>query len=442
MRPNCQQIPMMVTLDNYKYDTLNSCKKACISESTGKCNMISRYGEITKPLTSDWHCRFYACPDPYNFTWIIQDQTGHYANECNTYILPLRHFTIESRYINITNIINKTQYNKYQIKEFGTNTCPKGFSQITNIYDCKSAQLSVAKDKSFQGIPHPSSPVSGCYYDTLHNRVYMPPESHGTGSNHMAPICEATCEILKNIIINKTNIVNKTVWKEKIRWRDKINIINKTVWKEKIRWRDKINIINKTRIINKINNITNWINKTVWKEKIRWRDKIIWKDVIIYTEKRGKMCGIELCNYCDNKGCCTSDVNGSICKNENPDAIQCEKPYPCDESENNDRGGAILGYSIVGVIGFLCFVFLLYFFCNDYLKDKIQSYIDEKCCCGLCEYIMCINDCICFFKDAVESNNESNNEYNNESNSDNDVEDDEKHINLEIREYKKKTVYL
>ena len=400
MRPNCQQIPMMVTLDNYKYDTLNSCKNACISESTGKCNMISRYGEITKPLTSEWHCRFYACPDPYNFTWIIQDQSGHYANECNTYILPLRHFTIESRYINITNIINKTQYNKYQIKEFGTNTCPKGFSQITNIYDCKSAQLSVAKDKSFQGIPHPSSPVSGCYYDTLHNRVYMPPESHGTGSNHMAPICEATCEILENIIINKTNIINKTVWKEKIRWRDKINIINKTRW----------------------------------------------KDVVTYTEKQGKMCGIELCNYCDNKGCCTSDVNGSICKNENPDAIQCEKPYPCDESGNNDREAAILSYSIVGVIGFLCFVFLLYFFCNDYLKDKIQSYIEEKCCCGLCEYIMCINEWICFFKDAVESNNntnnESNNESNNDSNSDNDVEDDEKHINLEIREYKRKTVYL
>ena len=60
----------------------------------------------------------------------------------------------------------------------------------------------VASDKSFQGIPHPEHPVSGCYYDTLHNRVYMPPASHGTGSNHMSPICKATCE----------NITNKTIY--------------------------------------------------------------------------------------------------------------------------------------------------------------------------------------------------------------------------------------
>ena len=39
------------------------------------------------------------------------------------------------------------------------------------------AQQEVANDKSFQGIPHPEHPVSGCYYDTLHNRVYMPPAS-------------------------------------------------------------------------------------------------------------------------------------------------------------------------------------------------------------------------------------------------------------------------
>ena len=60
----------------------------------------------------------------------------------------------------------------------------------------------MAPDKNFQGIPHPEHPVSGCYYDTLHNRVYMPPASHETGHNHMTPICKATC----------ANFVNKTLY--------------------------------------------------------------------------------------------------------------------------------------------------------------------------------------------------------------------------------------
>ena len=34
-------------------------------------------------------------------------------------------------------------------------------------------------DKSY--LEHP---VSGCYYDTLHNRVYL----KGSGANHMSPI--------------------------------------------------------------------------------------------------------------------------------------------------------------------------------------------------------------------------------------------------------------
>ena len=33
-----------------------------------------------------------------------------YASECNTYMLPIRHYTLESRYQNITRYINKTIY--------------------------------------------------------------------------------------------------------------------------------------------------------------------------------------------------------------------------------------------------------------------------------------------------------------------------------------------
>ena len=73
---------------------------------------------------------------------------------------------------NVTNYLQRLKYT-YQIKTPGTNTCPIGFSHIKNINECQKAQ----QVYHFH-IPHPEHPVSGCYYDTLHNRVYMPPASH------------------------------------------------------------------------------------------------------------------------------------------------------------------------------------------------------------------------------------------------------------------------
>ena len=68
--------------------------------------MLSRYGDKTKKSTENYHCRFYACNDPFNFTWTKQLQWGNYANEANTYIIPIR------KYISNTcsNIVNKTVY--------------------------------------------------------------------------------------------------------------------------------------------------------------------------------------------------------------------------------------------------------------------------------------------------------------------------------------------
>ena len=112
-RPDCLsiQIPGATANKNYKWGTLEKCKETCIEEPTGKCNMLSRYGDLTKSDNEPWHCRFYACPDPTNFNWIIQSEWGNYASECNTYKMPIRHFTIESRYQNITRYINETIYN-------------------------------------------------------------------------------------------------------------------------------------------------------------------------------------------------------------------------------------------------------------------------------------------------------------------------------------------
>jgi hypothetical protein len=191
-RPDCDKAKINNN-NNYLWGTLQSCKKKCLEESTGLCNIISRYGENSKTADELYHCYFYSCKNPDNFTWIDQNQWGNGASTSNTYILPVRHHTLESRYLNVL------EYTPYQIKDFGANTCPTNFSQIINKDECQTAQQKVASDKSFQGIPHPEIPVSGCYYDNLHNRVYMPPDSHGTGSNHMAPICKATCETFTNI---------------------------------------------------------------------------------------------------------------------------------------------------------------------------------------------------------------------------------------------------
>ena len=110
-RPDCPfaLIPGATNL-NYKWGTLQQCKNVCIKEPTGRCNMISRYGEISKAETVNWHCRFYACPDPSNFTWITQEQWGNYASESNTYKMPIRHY-IDTP-VTCTQTINKTNLTK------------------------------------------------------------------------------------------------------------------------------------------------------------------------------------------------------------------------------------------------------------------------------------------------------------------------------------------
>ena len=106
--PDCPKVPIPGNNNNqnYKWGTLEQCKKSCIMEPTGKCNMLSRYGEGIKELTEAYHCRFYACPEPFNFNWVTQEQWGNYASSCQTYMLPIRHNILQQ----CDNIINKTRW--------------------------------------------------------------------------------------------------------------------------------------------------------------------------------------------------------------------------------------------------------------------------------------------------------------------------------------------
>jgi len=70
----------------------------------------------------------------------------------------------------------------------GENTCPAFSSHIQDSDVCRQANDETVHRPSYQGIVHQGTP-QGCYSDSMHNRVYMPPATHCTGHTHMTPIC-------------------------------------------------------------------------------------------------------------------------------------------------------------------------------------------------------------------------------------------------------------
>ena len=450
-RPDCP-FSKATNVQNYVWATLPNCKTKCIEEATGKCNMVSRFGDSTKSPTEAYHCRFYECPDPNNFTWVTQEQWGNYAYECNTYMLPIRHYTLESRYINISNIVNVTnyidvqrlKYTPYQIKIPGTNTCPIGFSHIKNINECSKAQQEVASDKSFQGIPHPEHPVSGCYLDTLHNRVYMPPSSHGSGHNHMTPICKATCEDITNKTIyhyiNETlyNYINKTIvyylnetlynYKNVTNVNEVINYINRTIYTyknvtnvneiisfiNKTRYidvpiyfnitsyqnvsREIINLIDRYNYINKTNiiNITKVLTKIIWREKynvtnvknvtniikINWINKTRWINKTNYKQVVVKVPLNDNDKQNPNNYNSYQTTHRPLYKNE---TCNCKEAAPMSFWVQ-------IGFFIT--LGFSTFAALVCIW-RCWLKEMIEDYIDDLFCCGYGEEVKKFCECLC-----------------------------------------------
>jgi hypothetical protein len=169
-RPECPFSIIPGANQNYKWGTLQQCKETCFNEPTGHCNALSRYGEASKSATEPWHCRFYACADPSNFTWVTQDQWGNYPEEANTYLLPIRHYQEET----CTNIINNTRWVDKT----------RWVNKTRWINNTRWADKTRWVNKT-----------------RLVNKTQW---------------------------INDTRIVNKTRWTDKVRWVDKIRLINKT----------------------------------------------------------------------------------------------------------------------------------------------------------------------------------------------------------------------
>jgi len=230
-RPDCP-FSYATNHQNYLWGTLNWCKHKCMYETTGKCNMVSRYGDSSKTADQAYHCRFYECPNPNNVTWITQTQWGNYANECNTYIIPIRHFTIESRMVNVTQYIFQNITNFIDVINYINKTL---YENITNYIDINR------------------------YHDHYVNKTKYINETN-------------FIDIIR--FVNKTLYNNITNFKNITNFIDVIRYINKTLYKNITNYID-INryndyYINKTttnyidviRYINKTfhENITNFIN--------------------------------------------------------------------------------------------------------------------------------------------------------------------------------------
>ena len=326
-RPDCP-FSSATSNQNYLWGTLNNCKQKCIEETTGKCNIVNRYGDSIKRHDELYHCRFYECPDPYNLTWITQEQWGNYASDSNSYILPIRHYTLNSRYINITKYINVTNYNNitreifnyintsnyYYDEEVIKNVCIEGqykyYSGNSNeawtrkswLLGCEQFSLgykTLSQCKSRCNCNNSPSKYSSHPKFKQCNKIsassnYLPCRqnacSGGNCCSRSSTICKTGCKIYHSIksdgkIITHSDIeriVNKYFYTNLTRFINLTRYINIT--------KEVVNIVEKYRYINKTNikNITNFITKTIWhnlynityidRNKTSWNNKTRWSN--------------------------------------------------------------------------------------------------------------------------------------------------------------------
>ena len=298
-RPDCPFSVIPEANQNYKWGTLEKCKETCFNEPTGHCNALSRYGEVSKSATEAYHCRFYACADPANFTWVTQEQWGNYANEANTYLLPIRHYQEET----CTNIINKTVYNTETVYVYRNisdyfydeamiaNICEEGISDYyststneawtrkswyagcnhfkngdaTTLSQCKTKCNCASSPTSFSSHPQ----YRQCNKNSASTNYITCRQNSCSGGNccsRSATICKNACKAYYAIQFSGEMITYKDV--DVMRYHDVYT--NKTRYINVTRKR----YLNMTRFVNK----TRWENKTRWIDKVRWENKTRWTD--------------------------------------------------------------------------------------------------------------------------------------------------------------------
>jgi len=447
-RPDCYkiQIPGSTTNQNYKWGTLAKCKEVCIQEPTGTCNMLSRYGENSKTSTDNWHCRFYACEDPFNFTWIEQTQWGNYADEANTYIIPVRHYTLPTRYENktvityenktITTYKNETRYNYINISDYYYDDsiiqqlCHEGqykyYSSTTNeAWTRKSWQLGCNQYKL--GITtlsqcklqcncnqSPSSYLQHSKYRQCSkisaSSNYLPCRqnscSGGNCCSRSTTICKTACKayhalkfsgelityktvdvpVYKDVIINKTviNYENKTL----INYKNKTRYLNITNYIDIIRYRDVIR--NKTNYYNITKELIRYINKTryydQWINKTKWETKIRWSNKTNTIEIEIPIYK-NITIYHNSTKCNCANNNKIYDKPTVSPKIQTEKDIQLSNTTISECPPPNRLMNLIFMIGFfitLAFSVFAALVCiwRCWLKDIIEDFIDDIFCCG------------------------------------------------------------
>ena len=438
-RPDCpfSIIPGATVNQNYKWGTLEKCKETCFNEPAGHCNALSRYGEGSKSATEPWHCRFYACADPANFTWVTQEQWGNHPDEANTYLLPIRHYQEET----CTNIINKTVYNTETVYVYRNisdyfydeamiaDICEEGigdyYSTSTNeawtrkswyagcnhVKNGDAATLSQCKTKcncasspaSFSSHPQygqcSKNSASTNYITCRQNSC-----SGGSCCSRSAVICKNACkayfaiqfsgemityrdvDVMKyhDVYINKTRYINVThkEYLNTTRWTNRTRIVNKTRWTDQVRWTDKVRWadrwINKTRIVN----MTRWVNRTRWNNKTRYLTRMVnktrWTDETRYTNKTRWIDKTRLVNIHRNVSWPASDVQRLSTSNSSCCA--------CDDSDT-----VLLSWQIAA--GCILVLLLLYCGLRECLSDEIIESVEI--CEKIASIFTCIRECCC-----------------------------------------------
>ncbi len=101
-RPDCEKVAVQTNGNAYVYGPLERCKLKCEQESTGTCNVVSRYEQNNKLDTSNWHCYTYACTHVERVRWVAQTSWGQGADGATA------HFRLFEQ--NQPNGANRTQW--------------------------------------------------------------------------------------------------------------------------------------------------------------------------------------------------------------------------------------------------------------------------------------------------------------------------------------------
>ena len=335
-RPDCPTVSIRHDGKAYHWGTLNKCKIKCLEEPTGLCNIVSRYGESFKSSSDNYHCWFYACPNPNNLTWVTQTFWGNGASSCNTYIINPRHYilprvTEKIIYTNVTLYINQTRYNN--VTRYIDQT---RYNNVTRYID-QTRYNNVTR-----------------YIDkTRYNNVtrYI----NKTRYNNITRYIDKTRYNNVTRYIDQTRYNNITRYIDKTRYNNVTRYIDKTRYNNVTRYIDKTRYNNVTRYFNLTKNITRFINKIIYNNITNYTNQII------FIKK-------EICN--------NTILNPSIIEDSPPDLNLTNNDFDVTDTNTKNKSSdkTYLTNIEILLICICILIFILFVF-----RELYHQFLKELC---------------------------------------------------------------